>query len=139
MPKIDGVKIVNHDILELRLPNAHPGAYVISGHLFFRLLDGSAISCACIASPYAEQIVELINTLCDKAYEPAMAQGKIITQYRELFMSLLDAKQKRYDLNPARADPPHRVDVVQIEKEEYERWQRVQKIIDDAAYKPSPP
>lgn len=38
-----------------------PGAYLIDGMLFFRLLDGSTISCGCIAQPFADKIVELFN------------------------------------------------------------------------------
>ena len=61
--------------------------------------------------------------------------AEVIKRYRVLFMSLLDAKQKRYPMSKEQAGPPDRDDRVQIEKEEYERWQVVQKIIDDAAYK----
>ena len=35
-----------------------PGAYVVKGNLFFKLKDGSVISCQCIKGPYAEKIVE---------------------------------------------------------------------------------
>lgn len=38
-----------------------PGAYVVDGKLFFRLLDGSTLSCECIADPYATKIVELFE------------------------------------------------------------------------------
>jgi hypothetical protein len=38
-----------------------PGAYSIGGNLFFKLPDGSTVSCECIKSPYAEKIVELFN------------------------------------------------------------------------------
>lgn len=61
--------------------------------------------------------------------------AEIIKRYRKLFMALLDAKQKRYPMSKEQAPPPDRIDVVSIEKEEYERWQAVQKIIDDAVYK----
>ena len=33
------------------------GANVSGGKLFFRLLDGSSVSCDCIAEPYASQVV----------------------------------------------------------------------------------
>lgn len=33
------------------------GASVVNGRLFFKLLDGSVISCECIKEPYASQIV----------------------------------------------------------------------------------
>lgn len=39
--------------------NESPGPYVVRGKLMFRLLDGSTISCECIAGPYAENIVSL--------------------------------------------------------------------------------
>lgn len=39
--------------------NSEPGAYVLNGNLFFRLLDGTTISCSCIAGPYAEQVFKL--------------------------------------------------------------------------------
>jgi hypothetical protein len=35
-----------------------PGAYVVNGHLFFRLRDGSVVRCNCIGEPYATQIKE---------------------------------------------------------------------------------
>lgn len=35
-----------------------PGAYVSSGHLFFRLRDGATLLCTCIAEPYASLVVE---------------------------------------------------------------------------------
>jgi hypothetical protein len=35
-----------------------PGAYVVCGLLYFRLKDGSVISCNCIGEPYASQIKE---------------------------------------------------------------------------------
>lgn len=38
-----------------------PGAYVVGSSLFFILLDNSAISCECIAEPYASKIVELFS------------------------------------------------------------------------------
>lgn len=62
-------------------------------------------------------------------------QGETILQYRKLFMSLLDAKQKRYEMNSANAIPPHQIETVNIEKEEYDRWRKVRQIIDDATYK----
>lgn len=65
--------------------------------------------------------------------------AEVIKRYRILFMSLLDAKQKRYSMPPERAPPPNRIDFVSIEKEEYEGWQAVQKIIEDAAYKETAP
>lgn len=34
------------------------GAHVVGGRLFFELLDGSSVSCNCIAEPYASQVVE---------------------------------------------------------------------------------
>ena len=33
-----------------------PGAYVVGGHLFFRLRNGLVISCNCIGEPYASQV-----------------------------------------------------------------------------------
>lgn len=68
-------------------------------------------------------------------YEQNKKMAETILRYRKLFMSLLDAKQKRYPLSLEQAPPPDRIDLVSIEKEEYERWKAVQKIIDDAAYK----
>ena len=38
-----------------------PGAYVVNGKLFFRLLDGSTLTCECIADPYATKIMELFE------------------------------------------------------------------------------
>jgi hypothetical protein len=35
------------------------GPYVVDGHLFFQMLDGSSISCECIGEPYALQIVAM--------------------------------------------------------------------------------
>lgn len=61
--------------------------------------------------------------------------AEIIKRYRKFFMMLLDAKQKCYPMSKEQAPPPDRIDLVSIEKEEYERWQAVQKIIDDAVYK----
>jgi hypothetical protein len=39
-----------------------PGPYVVKGRLFFRLPDGSSVSCECVGEPYASKIVELWNT-----------------------------------------------------------------------------
>lgn len=80
----------------------------------------------------------------DKAmYEQNQKMGKTIMQYRELFMRLLDAKQKRYPMPKEQAPAPDRVEIMNIEKEEYERWKLVQQIIDAASYDaslpPSPP
>lgn len=33
-----------------------PGAYLVSGHLFFRLRNRSVVSCNCIGEPYASQV-----------------------------------------------------------------------------------
>lgn len=41
--------------------NSEPGAYVLGGNLFFRLLDGTTISCNCIAGPHAEQVLKVFN------------------------------------------------------------------------------
>ena len=38
-------------------------AGVIGGKLFFKLADGSSISCECIANPYATQIADEIERL----------------------------------------------------------------------------
>lgn len=38
-----------------------PGAYVMNGHLFFKLKDGSVVHCTCIGEPYASLIVEACN------------------------------------------------------------------------------
>jgi len=35
------------------------GPHVIDGKLFFKLLDGSTISCECIGEPYVTEIVKL--------------------------------------------------------------------------------
>ena len=32
------------------------GAYVVDGHLFFKMRDGSTVSCDCIGGPFASQI-----------------------------------------------------------------------------------
>lgn len=45
-----------NDKIELR-----PGAFARNGSLFFRCLDGSTISCNCIADSYAEKIAEIYN------------------------------------------------------------------------------
>ena len=42
-----------------------PGPSVVQGKLFFRLLDGSSISCECIGEPYASKIVELYREMSD--------------------------------------------------------------------------
>lgn len=39
-------------------PNNAMGPHVVQGRLFYKLLDGSILSCECIADPYASQIVE---------------------------------------------------------------------------------
>lgn len=114
-----------------------PGAYVTNGKLFFTLRDGSTISCECIAEPYASQIAELFTAetkAVDVLYVQGIKLGQTVMRYRQLLMSFLDAKQKRYEMNPERAAPPDRIEVVNIEKEEYERWRKVCKIIDDAMY-----
>lgn len=36
-----------------------PGPHIVDGKLFFKLLDGSTISCNCIGEPFAWQIVDL--------------------------------------------------------------------------------
>lgn len=136
--KIDGIEPVVGDVLELRLWNVHPGAYVIDGKLFFKLRDGSTLSCECIAEPYASQIAELFAEEVKSVamlYEQNVKLGQTIMRWQQLFASLLDAKQKHYEMNPANAAPPDRIEVVNIEKEEYERWRKVCKIIDDATYK----
>lgn len=61
--------------------------------------------------------------------------AKIVMQYRNLFMSLLEAKQKVYDVRGLNSPPSYLIETVRIEKEEYNRWLKVQKIINDAAYK----
>jgi len=35
------------------------GPHVVGGNLFFKMSDGSSISCECIKDPYASQIVEM--------------------------------------------------------------------------------
>ncbi len=40
--------------------NRH-GAYVSSGRLFFRLRDGSSISCSCISGPDVEQVIKAVT------------------------------------------------------------------------------
>ena len=37
----------------------HLGPHVVNGRLYFKMTDGSTISCECIADPYASQIVEM--------------------------------------------------------------------------------
>jgi hypothetical protein len=37
------------------------GVYVVQGVLFFKLLDGSTLTCNCIKDPYASKIAELFN------------------------------------------------------------------------------
>ena len=41
---------------------AAPGVYVVNGHLFFRLRDGSVVSCNCVGEPYASQIKDACDT-----------------------------------------------------------------------------
>lgn len=51
--------------------NRRVGPHVVDGHLFFRMNDGSAISCNCIGEPYASQIVALWrNDPDDEPYVP---------------------------------------------------------------------
>lgn len=38
-----------------------PGAYLVNGNLFFRLLDGTSICCNCVGQPYAQAVVDLFN------------------------------------------------------------------------------
>src|SRR5580700_280393 len=55
------IKVNNTRYFE-RTSKAKPaGAYVIEGVLFFKLLDGSTLTCNCIKDPYASKIVELFN------------------------------------------------------------------------------
>lgn len=39
----------------------NPGAYLIQGHLFFRMPDRSTILCKCIGEPFSRMIVEMWN------------------------------------------------------------------------------
>jgi hypothetical protein len=55
------VKVNNTRYFE-RTSKAKPaGAYVVQGVLFFKLLDGSTLTCNCIKDPYASKIMELFN------------------------------------------------------------------------------
>lgn len=43
------------------------GPYVVGGKLFFKMLDGSSISCQCIGEPYASQVVKIFETMIERA------------------------------------------------------------------------
>lgn len=44
----------------------NPGAYLIQGHLFFRMPDRSTILCKCIGEPFSRMIVEMWNAKLDR-------------------------------------------------------------------------
>lgn len=47
------------------------GPHVVNGHLFFKMPDGSTISCECIGEPYASQIVDMwLSRDGDESYVP---------------------------------------------------------------------
>lgn len=57
------------------------GASVVNGHLFFKLLDGSTISCNCIGEPYASRVVAACRNA--EAAEVANNARKAIADYDE--------------------------------------------------------
>lgn len=50
------IGVHNHQVLA-KLAGPHN----VNGKLFFQMIDGSSISCDCIAEPYVSQIVEMWN------------------------------------------------------------------------------
>ena len=53
-----------------------PGAYALNGRLFFKLLDGSSISCNCIRDDFADAIVALFkNVSCAGVGAPEHPKG----------------------------------------------------------------
>src|ERR1700722_17335069 len=55
------VKVNNTRYFERTSKEKPAGAYVVQGVLFFKLLDGSTLTCNCIKDPYASKVVELFN------------------------------------------------------------------------------
>jgi hypothetical protein len=55
------VKVNNTRYFERTSKDKSAGVYVVQGVLFFKLLDGSTLTCNCIKDPYASKIVELFN------------------------------------------------------------------------------
>ena len=55
------IKVNNTRYLERTSKEKPAGVYVVQGVLFFKLLDGSTLTCNCIKDPYASKIVELFN------------------------------------------------------------------------------
>jgi hypothetical protein len=55
------IKVNNTRYFERTSKEKPAGVYVVQGVLFFKLLDGSTLTCNCIKEPYASKIVELFN------------------------------------------------------------------------------
>ncbi len=55
------IKVNNQRYFERTSKEKSSGVYVIQGVLFFKLLDGSTLTCNCIKEPYASKIMELFN------------------------------------------------------------------------------
>ncbi len=55
------IKVNNTRYFERHSAEKSAGVYVVKGVLFFKLLDGSTLTCNCIKDPYASKIVELFN------------------------------------------------------------------------------
>lgn len=63
-----------------------PGPYIVAGQLFFRLCDGSSISCECIAEVYAEEVVKACNST-------ELAQERDL--YRSRWLSCVTPEEKQ--------------------------------------------
>ena len=70
----------------------------------------------------ADDVIQALADQCSKL-------GKIIMKYREVFASLYDLVHKPVIM--ISTDQFSRIEVMQIDKEEYERWQKVKAIIRD--------
>ncbi len=55
------IKVNNQRYFERTSKEKPFGVYIIQGVLFFKLLDGTTLTCNCIKEPYASKIVELFN------------------------------------------------------------------------------
>jgi DNA-binding transcriptional regulator YiaG len=64
------------------------GPHVVAGNLFFKMPDGSTISCECIGDPYASQIVEIFGA--DRVLPPSNK-----TRRRRKLPNTMTAKQFR--------------------------------------------
>lgn len=90
------VRVLGADSL---LPPPHKpqrvGPHVVDGKLFFKMPDGSTISCECIGEPYASQVVELLgsDSLSNKPRRRSKLPNKMTARHFRIVIGRLGISQ----------------------------------------------